>query len=264
MRTLIVPAGALIGLSLVVSPFCFETARAQIAIAPAAASGANNSSQLGEELLRLSDRIAALERLVSQLVARQDEGQRAAVQLASEFARFKADSEARIEAIELEAAAAVANATAAPTAVAPTQEPEAPPTVVVAPVSVDRFDQGLAFAARQDWSQAEMAFDTFIANNPDDERVPAARYQLGLAYLGQQQPAQAARIFLDLFETGAAASFGADNLFALALALEQLDPGNTEQVCTVFSEIETSYGATLTPMQRERLLDLRLAADCPG
>ena len=262
MRNLLVPAGALIGLSLVASPLCFETANAQVATAPTAANGTENSSQLGEELLRLSDRIAALERLVSQLVARQDEGQRAATQLASEFARFKADAESRIETIELESAAAFASAPALLTPVGATQEPEAPAAVVVAPVPVDRFDQGLTFAARQDWSQAELAFDTFIANNPDDERVPAARYQLGLAYLGQQQPAQAARIFLDLFETGAASSFGADNLFALARSIQALDPENTEQLCTVYSEIETSYGEALTSEQRESLLDKRLAEGC--
>lgn len=235
--------------------------------AAAASPSAAGNHQLGDELLRLSDRIAALERLVSQLVARQDEGQRSAAQLASEFARFKADAEARIEAIELEAATVATTPAPAP-ALAPAEaitispSSEAPAAAVPGPV--DRFEQGLAFAGRQDWSQSELAFDTFIANNPEDERIPVARYQLGLAYLGQEQPAQAARIFLDLFQTGAGAAFGADNLFALARALQELDPENTEQLCPVYSEIETSYGEALTPDQREMLLDRRLAGDCTG
>lgn len=216
------------------------------------------SSQLGEELLRSSDRISALERLVSQLVSRQDEGERAASQLAAEFARFKADAEARIQELELQAAALASAPQPAPVPV-----PAPLPQEVAAPTApVDRFEQGLAFARQEDWSQAEMAFDTFIANNPDDARIAEARYQLGLAYLGQDQAGQAARIFLELFQTGAAAPFGAENLFALARALKVLDPANAEQNCTVFSEIETSYGETLNPVQREKLLDERLAAGC--
>lgn len=219
----------------------------------------NSHPWLGDELLRLSDRIGALERLVAQLVARQDENQRSAAVSAAEFSRFRADAEARIEAIEQQASSPVPTSRLV--------EPELGPAVQeqeVAPVLPDRFEQGMDFVRKQQWSEAELALDTFISNNPDDGRIAEARYQLGLAYLGQQQAAQAARIFLDLFETGDAEAFGADNLFALAVALEQIDPGNTEQVCTVFSEIEASYGASLTPMQREKLLDQRLVVGCPG
>jgi TolA-binding protein len=274
MRQLLALAATAFSLTLAGSHWCPSAALAQEAVAVRLTPSAAVNPQLGDELLRLSDRIASLERLVSQLVARQDEGQRSAAQLASEFARFKTDVESRVDAIELQAASASAlvsarasTSTSTSTVVmAVPYADEVPSAVAVAvvPAPVDRFSQGLAFAVRQDWSQAELAFDTFIANNPGDERVPAARYQLGLAYLSQNQPAQAARMFLDLFETGAAAAFGADNLFALARALQALDPENAEQFCTVYSEIETSYGEALTPGQREILLDRRLAGACTG
>lgn len=272
MRQFLAHAAAAFSLTLAASHLCPSAAFAQDAMAVRLAPSAAVNPQMGDELLRLSDRIAALERLVSQLVARQDEGQRSAAQLVSEFARFKTDAESRVDAIEMQAASASALGSArasaststALLAVPPADEALGAPAVAAVPAPVDRFSQGLAFAVGQDWSQAELAFDTFIANNPEDERVPAARYQLGLVYLSQDQPAQAARMFLDLFETGAAAAFGADNLFALARALQALDPENTEQICTVYSEIETSYGEALTSGQREILLDRRLAGACTG
>lgn len=210
---------------------------------------------LGAEMLRLNDRIAALERLIAQLVARQDEDHHDVGQITNEYARFRADIEARVSELATQTPVVVAEAAAALPAPASAAAP-APPT------SIDRFEQAMAFARKQDWPGAELAFSTFIANNPDDPRIAEARYQLGLAYLGQGQAGQAAGIFLNLFETGVAAGFGADNLFALATALRALDDIDPAQICSVYSEIEVSYGASLSTRQREELLDLRLAADC--
>lgn len=218
--------------------------------------GRASYAQLGEEYLRLSDRLAALERMVAQLVDHQDLDQLANRQIASEFARFKADTEARLNLMEMQRTATIEEGATSPfaTDLANLAEPIAP--------EVDRFAQGLTFAAQGDWPQAELAFDTFIRNNPNDQRIAEARYRLGLSYLGQQQPAQAARIFLDLFQTGAAIGFGPENLFSLADALRQLDPGNSAQVCAVYSEIEITYSETLSANQREELLNRNLAGNC--
>lgn len=230
-------------------------AQAQVRAEPSQLVEASDNMQLGAELLRLSDRIAALERLVAQLVGRQDEAERSLDEVSSDFARFRADSELRFAAFEVELA--TSGPAELPQASGALAEIEDAPAI-----PVDRFEQGLAFVNRGQWSEAEMALETFIATRQGDERIPQAKYHLGLAYLEQGQAAQAARIFLELFETGEGNSFGVDNLFALSRALETLDPENTDQLCSVFSEIKVSYGDVLSPEQSEALLEKQLDAGC--
>lgn len=228
---------------------------AQVRAEPMQLAEASENLQLGAELLRLSDRIAALERLVSQLVGQQDETERSLRQVSSDFARFKADAEVRFTALEVELATYGSEEFPLEN-VASAQIQEVPAS------AVDRFEQGMSFVDREQWPEAEMAFGTFIATRQGDERIPQAKYHLGLAYLEQEQPAQAARVFLDLFETGEGNPFGVENLFALSRALERLDPENTDQLCSVFSEIRVSYGDVLTLEQSEALLDKQLDAGC--
>jgi TolA-binding protein len=228
--------------------------------APAPAAAAREADEFGyraiaKEMLRLDDRLAALERLISQLVSQQDEDHRRVALLFDEFGRFRSDFDARLAVL----------AAAEPVSVVrplPTVKPEAISDQAAQFVPVDRFEQALGFAKQQDWPNAELVLNTFIVNNPDDPRIPFARYHLGLAYLEQGQPGQAAGIFLELFETGAAAPFGADNLFALARALRALKDVDPGQVCSVYSEIDASYGGELSPTRRDELLDLRLEGNC--
>lgn len=209
---------------------------------------------LGAELLRFNDRVAALERLVTQLVARQDEDHRGLAALTDELTRFRLDAEAWLKPSAPSPSAGATLAEPGPMAVAE--------LLPVPATRIDRFEQALAFAVQEDWPNAELAFETFITNNPGDERLAKARYQLGTAYLEQGQAGQAAGIFLDLFETGAAGDFGAENLFALARALRELDDVDAGQICSVYVEIDQTYGTQLGSRQREELLDLQLASSC--
>lgn len=210
---------------------------------------------LGNEILRLNDRIAALERVISQLLSRQELDQRSIAQLNDELGRLQADVELRL-----------AELTARSNVVAGQESTERVPPDQSLPISetaaVDRFEQAMTFARKYDWPSVELTMGTFIANNPDDPRIPAARYQLGLAYLEQGQAARAAELFLNLFETGAAADFGADNLFALARAMRAIESLDPSQICSVYSEIQFAYGDDLSYERREELLDLRLEGKC--
>lgn len=211
---------------------------------------------LGDELLRLNDRIAALERLIVQMVALGEENARTISQLSNELERFRADAELRLEELTMRSADAFE--------VSQTIAPSVTTEVVTqfdANLPVDRYEQAMGFVEAQDWISAELALSTFIANNSEDTRVAEARYYLGLSYLGQGQAGQAASIFLELFQSGASGNFGANNLFALARALRALDDVDAEQICSVYSEIEAVYGNTLSPARREELLDLQLN-DC--
>jgi TolA-binding protein len=210
---------------------------------------------LGAEVLRLNERIAAMERIVSQMVSQQDENNRKAAQLVVEANRLRADLEARLTALEARPVPTLRDRPAPSQ-----QQPE--PLAQQAIGSTDRFAQAIAFAEQRDWSKAELALTTFIANNPGDPRIPQARYNLGLAYLGQEQPSQAARVFLDMFESGESKEFGALNLFALARALREIGNVDATEVCSVYAEIEVTYGEQLSAKQREDLLDQRLSINC--
>src|SRR5690606_29119907 len=95
-----------------------------------------------------------------------------------------------------------------------------------------------------------------------DARVAEARYQLGRALRGQGKNAQAAQIFLDLYEKHPNAQFMIDNLFALGAALSDLGSDSVPQACGVYTEIDLTYGATLSVEQRSQLLEQRIALKC--
>lgn len=214
---------------------------------------------LGNELISLNDRLAALERLVSQLVAQNDELRHESDELVAQFERFKMDSEARMADVEAQISAVpISSDSANPI------NPIVPQIEMTQPdqQELDPYEEAKRYADEQNWLNAEIALDAFISNNPTDPRVPRARYELGMAYMQQGQPAQAARMFLDLFQSGDASEFGADNLFSLARALEQLEEVDERQMCSVFYEIENSYSDQITSEGRQNLLEKKLQYSC--
>jgi TolA-binding protein len=194
-----------------------------------------------------------VERALSSIVSAQERDHRELATALEQLRRIKGDVEARLDAVERHPAA-------------PT--PVSQPTAAIAnsgatpPNADDRFKQAMGYASQQDWTQAELAFDTFVTTYPADMRVPEARYQLGRAFEGQGKHAQAAQIFLDLYEKNPDAPFIIENLFALGQALAALGPENMQQACDVYGEIEAAHGADLSAEQRSRLLDRRLTLKC--
>jgi len=211
-----------------------------------------------DALVQLDRRLAAIERAVAGLVSGQEQDHHTLTAALTQMGGIKADIEARIDAIERQAA--IPQALGANGA----QVPGPPPVTVPAktPTAEDQFQQALDYAARQDWPQAELTFDNYIASYPDAPNVPEARFHLGEAFEGQGKHAQAAQIFLDLYEKVPAASFAIANLFALGQALAAMGPASQAQACDVYGEIEAVHGASLTNEQRSDLLVRRLTLKC--
>ncbi|CCW17967.1 hypothetical protein EBBID32_23170 [Sphingobium indicum BiD32] len=220
-----------------------------------AASTASDQSVSIDALMQLDRRLAALERALSGLISAQEQDHRALVTGMAQVQTMKGDTEARLDAVERQAAV-----------------PAPPPASIPQPVATaaqplsadDRFGQAMLYAERQDWPRAELAFDSFVAAWPADPRASEARFQLGRAFQGQGKHAQAAQLFLELYEKAPNAPFIIDDLFALGQALTDMGPANSAQACDVYAEIETTHGAALTLEQRSQLLDRRLALKCPG
>lgn len=210
------------------------------------------SSAPQEALVSLASRLANLEQQLSGFVAAQEQDRRALTAQIDRLERLKGDAESRLEGLEQQVTA-LANA--------PKPAPvEAAPAKVQSPD--DRYLEALGFAERSEWTKAEFAFDTFIANNPAHPRLIEARYWLGRSFLGQAKAAQAAQVFLELFEKHPDASIAVDNLFSLAEALAALGPENSAQVCAVYDQIETGYAAKLATTERNRILDQRVKQNC--
>lgn len=211
-----------------------------------------SSDSRDDVYLQLDRRLGALERAISNLVASQERDHRELTTTVEQLQRMKRDVEARLDTLENQ----------------PPPAPAAPVTDIIAetpaaPLDADaRFKQAMGYADQQDWPKAELAFDTFVASYPSDPKLPEARYQLGRAFEEQGKHAQAAQIFLDLYQNHPGAPFAVANLFALGEALAAIGPENTEQACDVYSEIEVTHGGKLSVEQRSQLLDRRLALKC--
>lgn len=218
------------------------------------ASDRNAGSHARDDVYRQLDRrLKALERAVSGIVSAQERDHRDLAVGLEQLQRIKGDVEARLDAVE-------SRPQIAPGSTGPAAATAQP--VAVALNADDRFSQAMDYAAQRDWTKAEFAFDSFVTTYPSDVRLPEARYQLGRAFEEQGKHAQAAQIFLDLYEKYPEASFAIDNLFALGRALATLGPDNAQQACDVYGEVEATHGAALSAEQRSRLLDQRLALKC--
>jgi len=211
-----------------------------------------SSDSRDDVYLQLDRRLGALERAISNLVASQERDHRELTTTVEQLQRMKRDVEARLDTVE--------NQPPSAPAAAATDIIAEPPA---APLDADaRFKQAMGYADRHDWPKAEFAFDTFIVSYPSDPRLPEARYQLGRAFQGQGKPAQAAQIFLHLYQQHPEAPFAVANLFALGESLAAISPENTGQACDVYSEIDVTHGRDLSVEQRSQLLDRRLALKC--
>lgn len=206
-------------------------------------------------ILQVDARLAAIERALAALVSAREQDHRELEALQQQFRRVSGDVESRIASLEKRTDAPPQVIAAAPTTVAPIA-----PATEAGPD--ERFGQAMTFLARKDWPKAEFAFDSFATSYPSDDRTPEARFRLGQSFEGQGKHAQAAQIFLDLYQKYPDAPFALDNLFALAAALAGLGPDSTAQACSVYGEIEAVWGTRLTVPDRARLLDGRLALQC--
>jgi TolA-binding protein len=208
----------------------------------------------GDVSLQLDRRLGALERAVASLVSTQERDHRELVAGVEQLQRMKGDVESRLDAVESQARTV---SVPVPQPVAAISEP------VVMPLNADgRLQQAMDYVTHEDWAKAEFALDTFLANYPSDTRLAEARYQLGRAFQGQGKHAQAAQVFLDVYEKYPDAPFIVEDLLALGQALAALGPENTQQACDVYDEIDAIRGTALSVDQRSRLLDQRLALKC--
>jgi tol-pal system protein YbgF len=192
-------------------------------------------------------------------------------QLEEALAKFRADAEYRLGAIEAGTRAPAAAETidpAAPAAKAakPATKVETPKTDAKADPKLDPVEaawrQAYAPVAAKDYARAEPALLDFLSTYPKVPRAASAQYWLGRSYMAQGQSAQAAKAFLDGYQKYPKSDRGADSLIGLGGALTALK--KPEQACKSYNELQAVYGARLTASQKEAVAKARTTAKCDG
>ena len=205
------------------------------------------------QLKSMTGQIEAIEYKLRQL----DDGQR----------RLKGDAEFRLNALENPGGTAPVAAAGTPGSVAPAALPAAaapkPDAPAAAPKPVtDSAAWAAAYpkVAAKDWPGVETAMTQFVADWPKSTRVAQAKYWLGRSFAARSQNAQAAKAFLDVYQSAPRATAAPDALIGLAGALNAMT--KSKDACQVLSELEAVYGARLTETQKADAGRQRTKAKC--
>jgi tol-pal system protein YbgF len=153
--------------------------------------------------------------------------------------------------------------TAALPATPPVQPPAAPPPAAIvtkgATAIVD-WQAAYAHVLNKRWDQTEAHMTAFLANWPASTRIPQAQYWLGRSHAERNQHAQAADAYLKVYNNHPRSERAPDALIGLSGAL--IGIRNPQQACRVLSELNSVYGASLTPAQKAEAATLKGRARC--
>ena len=106
--------------------------------------------------------------------------------------------------------------------------------------AASRFGAALNLLQTGDYSAAEVAFDRWVSDFPNDPQAPVASFWLGEAQLAQGELADAAATFAGNYRSfGPEAPRAADNLLKLGTALAAM--GDTSRACQTFAEMNRRY-----------------------
>lgn len=131
---------------------------------------------------------------------------------------------------------------APPPAAAVAPAPVAPPQVAaVAPRKTprDEYEEAVGLSQMRRWSEAEMAFRSFLKSYPKDPNAPNATFQLGETYLRRDMHADAAEQYLKIYQTWPKSAVAPEALYKLGLSLKGLK--QKDQACGTFAEVGRRY-----------------------
>jgi tol-pal system protein YbgF len=224
-------------------------------------------------LTDLTARVGALEGQLRTMTGQVEAMEYRLRQMEDAQRRLKGDVEFRLNALENPggvpaAAPGAQGATAPPATAAPAAASPALPATKPAPeaavakpaTAVDAWTAAFAKVTARDWPGAEVAMTAFIADWPKSVRVPQARYWLGRSFAQRGQHAQAAKAFLEVYQTAPRSTPAPDALIGLANSLNALT--KPKDACQVLGELQSVYGAKLTSTQKADADRQRVRAKC--
>lgn len=262
--------------------------------AQAAPAGVPATSPIAD----LTTRVDSLERQIQTLTGQVEQANFKIRQMEEAMAKFRADAEFRLNALEGKpadtsaaapppaptppvaaeapkpaapapkpAAPAPTDAAAKPPApkpAAPAAEPASPAPAPAKPADPAEaaYQAAYALVSAKKYDEAETALQAFVTKYPKSSRASHAQYWLGRTYMAQKLPAQAAKAYLDNYRNMPKGARAPDSLLGLGGALMAMTPPNPDKACEVYAELEGAYGAKLSADQKSQLTRARTAAKC--
>ena len=221
----------------------------------------------------LDSRLGRIEQQVRDLTGQVEQADFNASQLSAKLERMQADIDLRFKELEQKSGgsapastAGTADAPAAPGAPpgslvhgnkpagqAQTQQP-VPPAQSGAPVTLvgrtpqEKYDYAFSLLRNNDHAGAAKAFDTFIAQYPDDPLAGNATYWQAQIYFAQSQWDQAAPLFLKAYRNYPKSAKAGESLLKLGMALGNM--GKKQEACAALSRFTTEYPQALDTLKR--------------
>ena len=217
----------------------------------------------GDALSSLSSRVDALESQLRTLTGQVEEQEHRTRQIEEQLGRLRSELQGRMDRIEQQAAPAPAEPAPAPSAPEPAAEPAAEPGEPAPAASADAaeeaYNAGFRLWNSGRYAEAQRALNDAATRHPNSRWASWARNLEGRAYLDDNKPATAARIFLANYQENPRGERAADSLYFLGQALTRLN--RRPEACRVYGELEEVY-PNMRSFIRERLPQARTDARC--
>ncbi len=237
--------------------------------APVVPAAATIGTPATAPLVDLAERVGELERQLRTLTGQVEASQFKVRQLEEAQAKLRGDLEFRMTALEgggttapvppAGAAMVMPSKPVAKPAAKPEIRPEARPGARdVTPDAA--WKAAYVNVTAKDWPGTEQAMSDFIAGYPKSPRIPQAQYWLGRSHALRDEHALAAKAYLELYQTAPRNDRAPDALIGLASAMNGLK--KPKDACRVLGELDSVYGAKLSPAQKAEAKTLRTKAKC--
>ena len=233
-------------------PLTPEISPADTAVPP---SGVPATNALADVTARLD----ALEGQLRSLTGQAEENAHRLSVMEKALADFRTATEGRLTAIEKPPTdQELASSTTTPVKGAPAPGPS--PSAGAGDPAEAAYLEGYKLWNAGKYAEAQTVLEAMVKKYPKHPRSSFAQNLLGRAYLDDDKPAAAAKIFLANYENNRNGERAPDSLFYLGQALVRLNqPANA---CKVYDELESVYGAKLRPALKDELPKARATAKC--
>ncbi|WP_156680985.1 YbgF trimerization domain-containing protein [Sphingomonas profundi] len=222
----------------------------------------------------LSARVSSLEQELARLTGQIEQNGYKVRQLEEQFARFKADADARLNTVEGNAPpTAITPGRQSPSAATPVApatppgraaaEPAAPPaeSASVDP-GEDAYLAGYRLWEQKKYAEAATALKDVVAKYPKHRRASYAQNLLGRAYLDDGKPGLAAEAFYANYQKMPRGDRAPDSLYYLGQSLMSLKPAKAADACKVYAELIDVYGEKIAQPLKDRVAKARADAKC--
>jgi TolA-binding protein len=199
-----------------------------------------------DALSNLSSRVDALEAQLRSLTGQVEEQGYRTRQLEQQIGQLRTDLQARLDRLEPAPRESSEPPASAPsesdeTSTAPDEAPDEPPAAPAASAgsAEDAYNAGFRLWNSQRYAEAQQSLEAAAARFPSTRWTSWMRNLQGRAYLDDDKPATAARIFLANYQDNPQGERAADSLFYLGQALSRLN--RRAEACRVYGELEQVY-----------------------